>query len=466
MAVTFGDLKKIRGVKILNERLIGESFKNVVIDSRICKKGDLFFAVKGERFDGHEFVKQVFKKGAICAVINKGWYKSLSENKKRSLNKYSLALVSDTLKALGLLAKVHRRKFLIPVIAVSGSNGKTSAKDYIAHVLSQKYSVLKTEGNYNNAYGVPLTLFKLKEEHEIAVVEIGTNHFGEVKYLCGIAKPQIGLITNIGKEHLEFLIDISGAAKAECELLDYLNDNFGMFFLNRDDEHLNRIIRKYKINTFSYGTKGRTDVKGKLMKFDGFNPIIEIWHGRKKIKTKLNGIGTQSFNSALSAAAVGFFFGVPAGLIKESIAEYKIESGKRNQLKKVNGVWIIDDSYNSNPDSVKAALENMKAYKIKGKKYLVLADMLELGSSSKREHEEVGKLIRKMKFENLYTFGSESFNTFSGAKGIKNNFHFDDKRVLADFLKINMKKGDLILIKGSRSMKMEEVIDNLNMKKD
>lgn len=466
MAFTFGDLKKIKGAKILNERLTSESFRNAVIDSRICKKGDLFFAVKGERFDGHDFVKQVFKKGAKCAVVNKGWYKSLNENRKRSLNKYSLVLVSDTLKALGLLANVHRRKFLIPVIAVSGSNGKTSAKDYIAHVLSQKYCVLKTEGNYNNAYGVPLTLFRLKKEHEIAVVEIGTNHFGEVKYLCGIAEPQIGLITNIGKEHLEFLFDINGAAKAECELLDYLKENFGMFFLNSDDKYLNRIIRKHKINTFSYGIQGRTDVKGKLLKFDGFNPVIEIKHGRKKIKAKLKEIGTQSFNSALSAAAVGFFFGVHAGLIKKAIAEYKIESGKRNQLKKVNGVWIIDDSYNSNPDSVKAALENMKAYKIKGEKYLVLGDMLELGSSSSSEHEGVGKLVRKMKFENLYTLGNESFRTFLRAKGIKNNFHFDDKHVLADFLKINMKKGDLILIKGSRSMKMEEVIDNLNMKKN
>jgi UDP-N-acetylmuramoyl-tripeptide--D-alanyl-D-alanine ligase len=461
MHLTGVDLKKINYVSVLNESLIPKSFKKATIDSRICGQGDLFFAIKGERFDGHDFIREVFEKGVRCAVVNKSWYNSLNENKKRSFNKYSFVLVNDTLKSLGMLANVHRRKFLIPIIAIGGSNGKTSAKDYIAHVLSQRYNVLKTEGNYNNAYGVPLTLFRLKREHEIAVIEVGTNHFGEVKYLSEIVMPQIGLITNIGKEHLEFLKDLKGAAKAECELVDYLNDNFGMFFLNADDKILARQMRKYKINTFSYGKNRKADLKGRLIRFNKLNPVTEVKYRMDKFKTVLKGIGSQSFNAALSAAAVGFYFEVPANLIKKGISEYEIESGKRNQLKNLDGIWLIDDSYNSNPDSVKAALENMKAYKIKGKKHLVLADMLELGRTAKKEHLDIGRLIKRMNFENLYTYGKESFNTFIGAKGIKNNFYFENKQVLAEMLRINIKKDDLILIKGSRWMKMEEIIEKL-----
>jgi UDP-N-acetylmuramyl pentapeptide synthase len=182
---------------------------------RKCSKGDLFFAVKGERYDGHNFLEPAFKEGISCAVISTGLYNSLGENKRRSFNKYALVLVNDTLKALGELANIYREKFIIPVIAIGGSNGKTTTKDYIAHVLAKKYKVLKTEGNYNNAFGVPLTLFRLSKKHEIAVIEVGTNHFGEIEYLSKIAGPQMGLITNIGKEHLEFLKDINGAAKAE-----------------------------------------------------------------------------------------------------------------------------------------------------------------------------------------------------------------------------------------------------------
>lgn len=465
MKLIIDDIKRLKSVKLVNEKALSRlKFNNVSIDSRKCSKGSLFFAVKGERFDGHDFIGQVFSKGVKCAVVSSRWYKSLSENKKRSFKKYSFVLVQDTLKALGGLANIHRKKFLIPVLAIGGSNGKTSVKDYTAHVLSQRYNILKTEGNLNNAYGVPLTLFRMTDEHALAVIEVGTNHFGEIKYLCDVANPQLGLITNIGKEHLEFFKDIKGVSKAECELLKYLSDNFGMFFLNSDDREIVQAEWKYAVNYLSYGTTGKPDVKGKLVKFDGFNPVIEITSGKTRIKTKLKGIGRQSFNAALAAAAIGFYFEVPPAKIKKAISEYTIESGKRNQLKQLNGVLIIDDSYNSNPGSIKAALENMKAYKIKGSKYLVLGDMLELGSVSRKEHSETGRLIGKMKFENLYTFGKESYYTHKGAKGVKNNFHFEDKNVLAAMLKLQLKKGDLVLVKGSRSVKMEEIIEQLGKK--
>jgi UDP-N-acetylmuramoyl-tripeptide--D-alanyl-D-alanine ligase len=460
--ITIADLNKLSKVKIINEKLIKKtSFNNVSIDSRKVTKSSLFIAVKGEKFDGHDFTAQVFKKGVKCAIVSRKWYNGLSEIKKRSLNKHAFAIIPDTLKALGSLANIHRNKFLIPVLAIGGANGKTTVKDYIAHVLSQRYNVLKTEGNYNNAFGVPLTLFRMADDHALAVIEVGTNHFGEIKYLCSIANPQLGLITNIGREHLEFFKTVNGAAKAEFELVDYLSDNFGLLFLNSDDDKLAETEWKYSINTISFGSKRKADVSGKLIRFDGFNPVIEINCGKVQIRTKLMGIGKQSFNAALAAAAVGFYFEVPASKIKKAISEYTIESGKRNQLKQLKGINIIDDSYNSNPDSVKAALENLKSYKIKGKKYIVLGDMLELGSSGRKEHYETGSLVKKMGFNHLLTFGKGSYHTYKGAKGVKNNFHFEDKSVLAEMLKLELKKGDLVLVKGSRAMKMEEVIERL-----
>jgi len=460
--ITAADLKKLTNVRIINEeKLNNAKFRNVSIDSRKVTKNSLFIAVKGEKFDGHDFVGQAFKKGVCAAVVSEKWYKNLSENKKRSFKRYSFALVKDTIKSLGELANVHRNKFLIPVLAIAGANGKTSTKDYMAYVLSQRYSVLKTEGNYNNAFGVPLTLFRLTGNHALAVIELGTSQFGELRNLCSIANPQLGLITNTGKEHLEFFKTVKGAVKAECELLEYLSENFGLFFLNTDDAELNKIEWRYSINTISYGSKGRPDVYGKLIKFDGFNPVIEIKCGNNRFRTKLKGIGKQSFNAALAAAAAGFYFEVPAAKIKKAISEYTIESGKRNQLKQIKGVWIVDDSYNSNPDSLKAALENLKAYKINGRKYIVLGDMLELGKSSRKEHYESGRLIKKMGFKNLLTFGKDSFHLYKGAKGLKNNFHFDEKNVLAEMLKLELEKGDLVLVKGSRSTGMEEVIEQL-----
>jgi UDP-N-acetylmuramoyl-tripeptide--D-alanyl-D-alanine ligase len=462
MNLGLSDLLKIKGAEVVNGKVIEKiKFSGVLTDSRKCGSNDLFFAIKGEKFDGHNFVEDVLR-SAKCAVVNKQWYKRLSSSKKRSFKNKALVLTDDTVKALGSLANIYRRKFIIPVLAIAGSNGKTSTKDFIAHVLSKKYRVLKTEGNLNNAIGVPLTLFRLSARHEIAVIETGTNHFGEIEYLCKILMPQFGLVTNIGKEHLEFLKNIKGAAKAEGELIQYLKQIHGTYFLNQDDRYLVKQADKKEMKVFSYGVKKGTDVNGKIKRFNKFYPETEIKYRSKIINTGLNTIGYQSFSSALSAAAVGFYFEVPAHKIKKAISEYKIESGKRNQLRNINGIWVIDDTYNSNPDSVIAALENLKAYKISGKKYLVLSDMLELGISSRKEHREIGKAVKNMKFDNLYTYGRDSYQTHLGAKGMKNNYHFIEKETLAEFLKLNIKRGDAVLVKGSRGMKMEDVIESLN----
>jgi UDP-N-acetylmuramoyl-tripeptide--D-alanyl-D-alanine ligase len=453
------DLQCLTKVKIINGSLTEKTkFAGVSIDSRSCKSNELFFAIKGERFDGHDFVKDL---GTKCAVVSENWFSRSGKRDKSRIKYKTLIIVPDTIKALGELANIYRRKFAIPVLAIGGSNGKTTAKDMIANVLSKKYRVLKTEGNQNNELGVPLTLFRLNKSHDMAVIELGTNHFGEIKRLCKIAEPQFGLLTNIGKEHLEFLNSISGAAKAEGELVDYLGTRYGTFLMNSDDKYIKAIAKGKEIKVFTYGSGKNVNVGGRITEFRGFYPRIKIKYGNSSITTTLGNIGYQSFYAAISAAAAGFYFSVPVRLISGSLAGDPVGSGKRNQLLNINGVHIVDDTYNSNPDSVIAALENLKAYKTKSSKYVVLGDMLELGKSSSKEHRDAGRLVKKMRFENLYTYGENSYQTFRGAKGVKNNYYFQDKDILAEMLKLNIRKGDIVLVKGSRGMKMEEVIELL-----
>jgi UDP-N-acetylmuramoyl-tripeptide--D-alanyl-D-alanine ligase len=460
MKISLNDLLKVKG-KVVNPSLIeNKVITGISIDSRTCKKGDIFFAIRGEKFDGHDFIDAVIKKGAKAVAADEKWF---SKNRKK--HNTALLIVKDTIKALGALASVYRDKFIIPFIAVAGSNGKTTAKDFVAYVLSKKYNVLKTEGNLNNALGVPLTLFRLNDEHEIAVIETGTNHFGEVKELCGILKPQIGMITNIGKEHLEFLKNIDGAAKAELELADYLNENYGTLFYNTDDKEIVKRISKRKIKIFKYGQMAGNDVKGKILGFRKFSPEVRIDYNKKSIKALLKVTGLQSFYAALSAAAIGLYFDMSMNEVKNALGEFIHEKTKRNEMIERNGIIIIDDTYNSNPDSVKMALNNLKQYEAKGAKHIVLADMLELGKESKKEHTDIGRLIGKMEFENLYTYGKESFYTFAGAVDVKNNFYFEDKKTLIDFINVNIHAGDIVLVKGSRGMKMEEAVQTIGKEK-
>ena len=459
--IKLDDFLSLKGSKIYNRVCFRRTnITGVGIDSRTIKKSEAFFAIKGESTDGHKYLEQVVKKGVNLVVI-------CSRNRaqfEKTLSKTPYVTVPDTISALGELAHNHKLKFKTPFLAIGGSNGKTTTKDLVSAVLSSKFKVLKTEGNFNNHIGLPLTILRINSKHEFAVLEVGSNHFGEIEYLNKIAEPDYGLVTNIGKEHLEFFKNERGVAKAEFELYDYLRrEEDGVCFMNMDDKYIREYAKKLgkkKKFTYSYGYK--TDVTGKFVKFSkDFEPVIRVKGMGKDFEVKIATFGKHSIYNGLAAAAVGLYFGVSTAGIKRTLGNFKPASSKRMEVLKHKGMIFINDAYNSNPNSVQMGLETLKEYNGKGNKYILLADMLELGKSSKKEHSDIGKLVKKMGFKHLYTYGKESFNTFKSAKGVQNNFYFELKGDMAEMLNAVLRKGDVVYIKGSRGMKMEDVLNSI-----
>ena len=455
--ITLDDIFKI-GFEYLQNFYYGDRISGISTDSRTLKKGDAFFALKGGNYDGHKFLQQVFEKGASLAVVDETWFK-----KGRDLFKDNpMLIVKDTTKALGAFANYHRSKFNIPVIAIAGSNGKTTTKDMIAAVLSEKYKVLKTEGNLNNHIGVPLMIFKMDNETEIAVIEIGTNHPGEIAYLCDILNPNYGLITNIGKEHLEFFGNLEGVRKEESSLFDYLSKYSGVVFMNSNDEMVKKSLPNIK-KKISYGFSGKVDYKG-VINPDGNNGLNElqlIRKGKNLLTLKLALPGKHNMTNALAAAVVGLEFGINKTCIKEALMNFKPSFG-RMELLELNGIKVIKDCYNSNPDSLKSGLETLAQMKSKGKKFVVLGDMLEVGDRSQEEHRLAGEIIKRLGFEYIFLYGNESKYTFKELENAgKYCKYYHDKFTLSKDLKGLIKEGDLIFVKGSRGMQMETVIDGI-----
>jgi UDP-N-acetylmuramoyl-tripeptide--D-alanyl-D-alanine ligase len=460
--ITLEEILKIKYKdKLKIDKILLRKFDGISIDSRNIGKNELFVAIKGESTDGHNYIKDVFAKGVKLAIVEKNWF---IKNKNIFKNN-SFLIVENSVKALGELAGIYRHKFYIPLLAVSGSNGKTTTKDLLAAVLSKKYMVLNTEANFNNHIGVPITLFRLDSSYDFIVLEIGSNHFGELQYLCSFAEPDFGLVTNIGREHLEFFKNVQGAAKEELTLFDYLRESGNKpCFLNYDDTYVRNYARKFKLNnSFSYSYKYDTDVNGKFLGFNkNFNPRINVSGVNFDFDFTVSTFGMHSVYNGLAAACAGIYFGVSNTKIQNALSNFKEQSQNRMNVTEFNNVKIINDAYNSNPDSVKLGLETMKMYRTKGKIHLVLSDMLEMGKNGRRLHFEVGELAKKMKFENIYTYGENAFQIFKGAKGIQNNFYFKDKIDLSEFLKVIVKPDDAVYIKGSRGMKMEDVVNYLN----
>lgn len=456
MNLTTQDLLQVKHIS--SELTKNTRFSNVSTDSRTINKGDLFIALRGENFDGHDFIAAIAKQGAKAAIVDSTWYK---KTKKRPKLEY--LVVKDTLEAMGELARVYRRKFEIPILIIGGSNGKTTTKELVAHVVGTSFNVLKTEANFNNQVGVPQMLFRLNPKHEVAILEIGTNHPGEVAWLTNVIEPTHVLLTNIGREHLEFFKNLDGVAKEETSAY-FITESFGGFgFINHDDTYLKPFSRLFGEWSVSYGTKGKADVVGKSKGYDAKGKhIIEIAYSKKKFTVKTNLLARYAANLVASVTAVALHFNVSQAKIKRALESYEPHS-KRMQIEKLpSGVTVINDAYNANPESFISALETLKAIPSKGRKFIVAGDMFELGTTSQREHAALGKAMKKYKLRG-YLFTGKAMKHAHQALRLTNGFHFSTKDEIIYVLRQVLKKGDIVLVKGSRGMKMEEVIDQLRM---
>jgi len=454
MKLTVKDLDRLTHVAFHNrDRLKGRKISGVCTDSRQITAGDLFIALKGEHFDGNAFVGDAFGKGAAAAVVDRLL-------KAEALGEKPLLVVENATQALGELGHLYRMKFDIPVIAVGGSNGKTTTKDMTASVLSTRYKVLSTEGNLNNHIGVPQMLLKLEKKHEVAVIEIGTNHPGEVDYLCRILTPTHGLVTNIGKEHLEFFKSVEGVADEEGVLFEHLKkDKKSMAFVNADDRYIPSRAKGVK-HRFSFGMKARrVNVRGKIVGADEMGCVSFHYESRKPIardNIQLGLPGEHNVLNALAAIAVGLSLKVPAKRIRKALESFRPAS-KRMQVLNYEGVIIYNDTYNANPDSMISALKTLALAKVPGKRIAVLGDMRELGDSGPEEHARVGREAARLGIDYVLTFG-ELARFSCKAADMESALHYDQKNMLAEYLVELIAPGDAVLVKGSRGMRMEDIV--------
>ncbi len=432
----------------------------VSIDSRAVAKGDLFIALRGERFDGHNFISKAVEAGAACILVDQRWSEA---NAPMMVSIHIPRIVVDnTIESLGHLAAAYRKKFEIPFVAVGGSNGKTTTKEMIKSVLGTRYRVLSTEGNLNNHIGLPQMLLQLEPKHEVAVLEIGTNHPGEIAYLCSILHPTHGLITNIGREHLEFFETLEGVAKAEGELFEWLAGHQGVAFINCDDHRIQRLKKRVKKKVmFGFGS-GRNLVKGTVVSTDQHGQVLlRVKPLRKKAFEVALGVpGKHNAKNALAAVTVGLALKVRPSDIQKALAEFR-PAKNRTQIQHVGGITIINDTYNANPDSTLAALDTLKRIESHGKKIAVLADMLELGTHSADLHRHIGNAIADYGVEIVLTYGKLA-KSINDSALVDTKAHFDDKNALIEYLVRSVAEGDIVLIKGSRGMKMEEVVSALS----
>ncbi len=458
MNLKYLELLKIKNLQVEyvgNPELLDKEIQGFSISSKTIHYGEAFIAIKGERFDAHNFVTDVLKNGNSNCIVSKIWF----QGQEKADLPGNFFLVSDTLLALQEISHYYRLKFDIPIIALTGSNGKTTTKEMIAAVLGEKFKVLKTEGNLNNHIGLPLTLFKLNSEYEIAVIEMGTNSKGEITRLAEIGCPTHGLITNIGPAHLEFFGTLEGVSEAKRELWQNLEKDEKTAFINIDDPFLRKNIPAVK-KIITYGFENPADVQGKFIRIDKKGRAV-FQVNETEINLKIAGI--HNIYNALAAVTVGLNFNLNMEQIKSALESFHA-ADKRMQVIEKKGIIIINDCYNSNPESAKNALLTLSQMETKGRRIAVLGDMFELGKSGKREHESVGEYLSSLKkIDLLLTLGPLSELTAEQAKktGTKNSKHYSDKKKLINHLKSDVKKGDLILIKGSRGMAMEEVTNVL-----
>ncbi len=408
-------------------------------DTRNIEPGSIFFALKGTNFNGNEFAAQAIAKGAICAIV---------DDKNAALNDKEYIVVKNTLEALQNLAKFHRKFLGIPIIAITGSNGKTTSKELIYNVLLKKYAVTATQGNLNNHIGVPLSLLKMDEETELGLIEMGANHPGEIEFLSNIVMPDYGFITNFGKAHLEGFGSLDGVIQAKTELYRHLKDHKKLIFLNLDDE-VQRLEINYKHN-FSFGSNRKAAVK---VNYPESSDSAELIFNDTRFKSQLSG----AYNAKNMAAAlcIGLYFKVPFDEIREAIASYK-PSNNRSQIIERNSNKIFLDAYNANPTSMMAALQHFDKSKTNTTKIVIVGDMGELGAASETEHQVIVNFLKNADFSEIYLVGERFKKTTTNKPNI---IKFANTENIKKHLHLAELKNCSILIKGSRTMALEKILE-------
>lgn len=452
LKITLEDFFNLPGAVIYNPDEF-KPVKKVSIDSRNISKNTLFVAIKGKRTDGHKYIKEAITNGASVVMISKKRVKDFSSIK------IPVIAVDNTTKAYGNLANVWRQKLNAKVIGLTGSNGKTSTKELIATLLSAKYSVTKSVANNNNHIGVPLTLFTANKKTQAIVLEEGTNHFGEIEYIAKISEPDLALITNIGDSHLEFLVDRDGVFKEKSSLLSVTDDNNGTILINNDDPYLSKSKKNYK-DVITYGFKGKVDIKGRLIGFSQYGyPEVEIIGKGKKLKVVLPLLGESNVKNYLAAVAVAITFGLTKKEIIDATKKFEVVKGRLNPIISET-TMLIDDTYNSNPDSVRAAVDLLSQIKKYKRRILILGDMLELGKGKEKLHADLKDYIMKSKVDEVYMHGKLMKNLYEALPSTKiATLHFTLRESLKRFANVMDINDSVILIKGSRGMKMEEFVE-------
>ncbi|OCW94425.1 UDP-N-acetylmuramoyl-tripeptide--D-alanyl-D-alanine ligase [Macellibacteroides sp. HH-ZS] len=413
----------------------------VTTDSRNCPFGSIFFALKGENFDGNQYASKALDSGCAYAVIDNPDY----------ITGDRTILVDNVLKTLQQLAHRHRKALGTPVIGITGSNGKTTTKELLAAVLSTKYNLLYTEGNLNNHIGVPLTLLRLNHQHEMAIIEMGASRPGDIKELADIAAPNYGIITNVGQAHLEGFGSFEGVIKTKGELYDYIRQTKGKIFIKKENEYLQPIAKG--IEQISYGTDESSFASGKVASCNPF--LIFDWKQQGKIHTvETHLIGSYNLDNVLVAVAIGRYFKIPAERISRAIASYE-PNNNRSQFKETERNKLIIDAYNANPSSMKAAIDNFAAMQVDTPKAVILGDMRELGETSDALHAEIAKQIEQAGFDKVYLCGEHFSSTGTSF------MHFPNIEELMSELTQKPLEGYHILIKGSRGMTLEKTLSLL-----
>ncbi|MGA2950040.1 MAG: UDP-N-acetylmuramoyl-tripeptide--D-alanyl-D-alanine ligase [Candidatus Sulfotelmatobacter sp.] len=428
------------------------------IDSRTVGLGQLFFAVKGERLDGHDFVEQALEKGAAGAVVRK-------DRLGRYPQQARLLAVEDTLVALQTLATAARKLWGKPLIAVTGSAGKTTTKEAIAHVLGARFRVLKSEGNFNNHFGLPLMLLKLEPEHDLAVIEMGMSHAGEIRALAKIAQPEIGVVTNVAAVHLEFFDSLAGIARAKYELVESLPGS-GTVVLNADDEYVSQFGRGFKGKVVMYGTRTAADVRAEKIQSQGAQGTeFDVVVGSVREHATLPLVGEHNVLNALAAVAVGLERGLKPS---EAIAElYTLApADKRGQVLQLGNITVINDCYNSNPKALEAMVDALAAMRAK-RRIVVAGEMLELGPAGEEMHRQAGQHVADKKIDVLLGVRGLARSMVEGARqaGTRSEFVASPEEA-GEWLAGEARDGDVVLLKASRGVKLEKALEAWKARRD